>query len=41
MNTTLHEKATNKPEMEQVEKEKHEYKLIGTYMRRKDFDKLN
>lgn len=35
LNNTLLEKATSKPEMEMVEREKHEYKLVGTYMRRK------
>jgi len=35
LNNTVLEKATKKPEMEMVEREKHEYKLIGTYMRRK------
>jgi len=35
LNNTLLEKATSKPEMEMVEREKHEYKLVGTYLRRK------
>lgn len=35
LNNKLLEKTTSKPEMEMVEREKHEYKLVGTYMRRK------